>query len=202
MGLLLLVPSATAAAELFFVLWSCSSEFNRACGKSARVCLLLVNLQLIMQYCVPAGQARHEDWRGGPGRAGPHGGQVGKGFRLRGAPRLRLPACACPSCCLRRWKAKFAWRQRRDLSHHRHCFCLPACQTPHPPHPLHPSACLHPLSVCFCPQVTVISTSPNKKAEALESLGAHNFVVSKNEEEMAAAAGTLHGIIDTVAGAH
>lgn len=50
-------------------------------------------------------------------------------------------------------------------------------------------------------QVTVLSTSPNKKEEALERLGADNFVVSKSEEDMKAAAGTLHGIIDTVAGA-
>ena len=48
--------------------------------------------------------------------------------------------------------------------------------------------------------VTVISTSPSKKGEALERLGAHKFVVSRSEEEMKAAAGTLHGIIDTVAG--
>lgn len=54
----------------------------------------------------------------------------------------------------------------------------------------------HPSSM----QVTVISTSPNKKAEALERLGADAFVVSKDEADMKAAAGTLHGIIDTVSG--
>ncbi|KAL4856222.1 putative cinnamyl alcohol dehydrogenase 2 [Chlorella vulgaris] len=51
-------------------------------------------------------------------------------------------------------------------------------------------------------EVTVLSTSPNKKEEALERLGADNFVVSKSEEDMKAAAGTLHGIIDTVAAPH
>ncbi|EFN56047.1 hypothetical protein CHLNCDRAFT_145496 [Chlorella variabilis] len=50
--------------------------------------------------------------------------------------------------------------------------------------------------------VTVISTSPSKKGDALERLGAHKFVVSRSEEEMKAAAGTLHGIIDTVAAKH
>jgi cinnamyl-alcohol dehydrogenase len=51
-------------------------------------------------------------------------------------------------------------------------------------------------------EVTVISTSPNKKAEALKTLGADHFIVSKNKEEMEAAATTLNGIIDTVAARH
>ena len=50
-------------------------------------------------------------------------------------------------------------------------------------------------------EVTVISTSPNKKEEALERLGADHFLVFKDEEEMAKQAGTLAGIIDTVSGA-
>ena len=50
-------------------------------------------------------------------------------------------------------------------------------------------------------QVTVISTSSSKQEEALLRLGADKFVVSKDPEQMAAAAGTLHGIIDTVSGA-
>eukprot|EP00887_Chlorella_sp_A99_P007098 scaffold2.g7098.t1 len=61
--------------------------------------------------------------------------------------------------------------------------------------------------------VTVISTSPSKREEALHRLKADRFVVrrgtgrggagiSRNEDEMKAAAGTLHGIIDTVSAAH
>lgn len=51
-------------------------------------------------------------------------------------------------------------------------------------------------------QVTVISTSPGKKEEALQRLGATSFLVSKDEEAMKAAAGTLDGIIDTVSGGY
>jgi cinnamyl-alcohol dehydrogenase len=51
-------------------------------------------------------------------------------------------------------------------------------------------------------EVTVISTSENKRAEALKSLGADHFIVSKNEKEMLAAAGSLHGIVDTVSAKH
>ncbi|PSC75052.1 8-hydroxygeraniol dehydrogenase-like [Micractinium conductrix] len=51
-------------------------------------------------------------------------------------------------------------------------------------------------------EVTVISTSASKKSEAVDRLGADKFVVSKDEEEMAAAAGTLDGIIDTVSAKH
>ncbi|KAH7861553.1 hypothetical protein Vadar_027646 [Vaccinium darrowii] len=50
--------------------------------------------------------------------------------------------------------------------------------------------------------VTVISTSPRKKQEALEVLGADSFLVSSNPEEMQAAMGTLDGIIDTVSAVH
>jgi D-arabinose 1-dehydrogenase-like Zn-dependent alcohol dehydrogenase len=51
-------------------------------------------------------------------------------------------------------------------------------------------------------KVTVISTSPNKKEEALERLGADLFLVSKDQNEMQVAQGTLDGIIDTVAVVH
>ena len=34
-------------------------------------------------------------------------------------------------------------------------------------------------------EVTVISTSPHKEKEARERLGADNFIVSKNQEQMA-----------------
>ncbi|KAK7327636.1 hypothetical protein VNO77_21720 [Canavalia gladiata] len=51
-------------------------------------------------------------------------------------------------------------------------------------------------------KVTVISTSPNKKKEAIQHLGADSFIISKNEDQMQAAMGTLDGIIDTVSAVH
>ncbi|KAI5560655.1 hypothetical protein POPTR_016G065300v4 [Populus trichocarpa] len=51
-------------------------------------------------------------------------------------------------------------------------------------------------------KVTVISTSPNKKQEALENLGADSFLVSRDQDQMQAAMGTLDGIIDTVSAVH
>ncbi|KAA8546675.1 hypothetical protein F0562_003094 [Nyssa sinensis] len=51
-------------------------------------------------------------------------------------------------------------------------------------------------------KVTVISTSPNKKEEAIERLGADSFLVSGDPNQMQAAAGTLDGIIDTVSAVH
>ncbi|KAK6258767.1 hypothetical protein SCA6_013242 [Theobroma cacao] len=51
-------------------------------------------------------------------------------------------------------------------------------------------------------KVTVISTSPNKKKEALEKLGADSFLVSRDQEQLQAAIGTLDGIIDTVSAQH
>ncbi|KAL5753293.1 hypothetical protein ACOSQ2_023800 [Xanthoceras sorbifolium] len=51
-------------------------------------------------------------------------------------------------------------------------------------------------------KVTVISTSPNKKEEAIEHLGADSFLVSRNQDEMQAATNTLYGIIDTVSAPH
>lgn len=50
--------------------------------------------------------------------------------------------------------------------------------------------------------VTVISRSESKRDEALHRLGADNFIVSTNEEEMHTHAGTLDGIIDTVSAPH
>jgi cinnamyl-alcohol dehydrogenase len=50
-------------------------------------------------------------------------------------------------------------------------------------------------------EVTVISTSANKEAEA-RALGAKHFMLSTDPAAMAAAAGTLDGIIDTVAAKH
>ncbi|BFG35662.1 hypothetical protein CerSpe_219360 [Prunus speciosa] len=51
-------------------------------------------------------------------------------------------------------------------------------------------------------KVTVISTSPGKKDEALNQLGAHSFLVSSDQDQMQAAMGTLDGIIDTVSAVH
>ncbi|XP_060674682.1 probable mannitol dehydrogenase isoform X2 [Ziziphus jujuba] len=50
--------------------------------------------------------------------------------------------------------------------------------------------------------VTVISTSINKKEEALEKLGADSFLVSRDQDQMNAAIGTLDSIIDTVSAVH
>ncbi|KAH7520417.1 hypothetical protein FEM48_Zijuj08G0141600 [Ziziphus jujuba var. spinosa] len=50
--------------------------------------------------------------------------------------------------------------------------------------------------------VTVISTSINKKEEALEKLGADSFLVSRDQDQMKAAMGTFDGIIDTVSAVH
>ncbi|CAI9753223.1 unnamed protein product [Fraxinus pennsylvanica] len=54
----------------------------------------------------------------------------------------------------------------------------------------------------FGSKVTVISTSINKKKEATERLGADSFLVSRDQEAMEAATGTLDGIIDTVSADH
>ncbi|KAK2996021.1 hypothetical protein RJ640_013911 [Escallonia rubra] len=51
-------------------------------------------------------------------------------------------------------------------------------------------------------KVTVISTSPSKKEEALKHLGADSFLVSKDPDQMKAAVGTMDGIIDTVSAFH
>ncbi|XP_059624104.1 probable mannitol dehydrogenase isoform X2 [Cornus florida] len=54
----------------------------------------------------------------------------------------------------------------------------------------------------FGAKVTVISTSPNKKKEAIEQLGADAFLVSLDSDQMQAAMGTMDGIIDTVSANH
>ncbi|KAJ8765679.1 hypothetical protein K2173_014801 [Erythroxylum novogranatense] len=51
-------------------------------------------------------------------------------------------------------------------------------------------------------KVTVISTSPNKKQEAIEHLAADSFLVSRDQDQMQAAQGTMDGIIDTVSAVH
>ncbi|MBK0380575.1 NAD(P)-dependent alcohol dehydrogenase [Mucilaginibacter segetis] len=50
-------------------------------------------------------------------------------------------------------------------------------------------------------EVTVLSTSPNKKADA-EKLGAHHFVVTKDEEQVKAVANTFDFIINTISAQH
>ncbi|KAJ8543975.1 hypothetical protein K7X08_025593 [Anisodus acutangulus] len=54
----------------------------------------------------------------------------------------------------------------------------------------------------FGTKVTVISTSLSKKDEAIERLGADSFLVSRDPDQMQAAAGSLDGIIDTVSAIH
>lgn len=54
----------------------------------------------------------------------------------------------------------------------------------------------------FGAKVTVISTSPAKKEEAINHLGADSFLVSRDPQQMQAAIGTLDGIIDTVSAVH
>jgi len=56
-------------------------------------------------------------------------------------------------------------------------------------------------AVSFGAQVTVISTTAAKKADALK-LGAHNFVLSTDDEQMKAAANQLDFIIDTLSANH
>ncbi len=50
-------------------------------------------------------------------------------------------------------------------------------------------------------EVTVFSTSPSKEADA-KKLGAHHFVVTKDEAQTAPLAGTFDFILDTVSGDH
>ena len=53
----------------------------------------------------------------------------------------------------------------------------------------------------FGAEVTVLSTSPNKKEDALK-LGAHNFVVTKDEEQVKLVANTFDFILDTLSASH
>ena len=50
-------------------------------------------------------------------------------------------------------------------------------------------------------EVTVFSTSPGKESDA-RTLGADSFILSKDPEAMAAAAGTLNFVLDTVSADH
>ncbi|OWM66181.1 hypothetical protein CDL15_Pgr013398 [Punica granatum] len=49
-------------------------------------------------------------------------------------------------------------------------------------------------------KVTVISTSPGKREDALEHLSANSFLVSRDPEQMQSAAGSMDGIINTAVG--
>ncbi|RAL52051.1 hypothetical protein DM860_016549 [Cuscuta australis] len=51
-------------------------------------------------------------------------------------------------------------------------------------------------------RVTVISTSADKKQEAIERLGVDFFLISCDPEQMQATKSTLDGIIDTVSAVH
>ncbi|KAJ0017886.1 hypothetical protein Pint_11229 [Pistacia integerrima] len=51
-------------------------------------------------------------------------------------------------------------------------------------------------------KVTVISTSPGKKNEAIQHLEADSFIVSYDMKQMQAAMGTMDGIFDTVSPQH
>jgi len=55
--------------------------------------------------------------------------------------------------------------------------------------------------LAFGAEVTVLSTSESKREDA-KKLGAHHFVVTKNDEEVAAVAKTFDFILDTVAADH
>ena len=55
--------------------------------------------------------------------------------------------------------------------------------------------------VAFGAEVTVLSTSPEKVADA-RKLGAHHFVVTKDPEQVKAARGTFDFILDTVSAEH
>jgi len=55
--------------------------------------------------------------------------------------------------------------------------------------------------VAFGAEVTVLSTSPKKEADA-KKLGAHHFVVTTDEAQVKAAKGTFDFILDTVSAEH
>lgn len=55
--------------------------------------------------------------------------------------------------------------------------------------------------VAFGADVTVLSTSPKKEADA-KKLGAHHFVVTSDPEQIKAATGTFDFILDTVSAEH
>ena len=57
------------------------------------------------------------------------------------------------------------------------------------------------LAVGLGAEVTVLTTSPSKTSDAI-ALGAHDVLISKDEEKMAAAAGRFDFVLDTIPVAH
>ncbi len=55
--------------------------------------------------------------------------------------------------------------------------------------------------VSFGAEVTVLSTSPEKEADA-KKLGAHKFIVTKDEEQLKSVTGYFDFILDTVSAPH
>ena len=55
--------------------------------------------------------------------------------------------------------------------------------------------------VAFGAEVTVLSTSPNKEADA-KKLGAHNFIVTSDKEQAKSVRGKFDFILDTVSAPH
>jgi uncharacterized zinc-type alcohol dehydrogenase-like protein len=55
--------------------------------------------------------------------------------------------------------------------------------------------------VAFGAEVTVLSTSPKKEADA-KKLGAHKFVVTTDAEQLKAAKGSFNFLLDTVSAEH
>ncbi|PON60759.1 Alcohol dehydrogenase superfamily, zinc-type [Parasponia andersonii] len=58
------------------------------------------------------------------------------------------------------------------------------------------------LGKAFGLKVTVISSSPNKEAEAIDRLGADDFLLSSDPAKIKASLGTMDFIIDTVSAVH
>ncbi|XP_076920943.1 mannitol dehydrogenase-like [Bidens hawaiensis] len=58
------------------------------------------------------------------------------------------------------------------------------------------------MAKAFGAEVTVFSTTAAKEKEAIEGLKADHFIISKDEQQMQAARGTLDGIINTVSANH
>jgi len=56
-------------------------------------------------------------------------------------------------------------------------------------------------AVSFGAEVTVLSTSPGKKADAMK-LGAHNFVVTTDPEQVKSVASSFHFILNTLSAPH
>ncbi|CDP01594.1 unnamed protein product [Coffea canephora] len=58
------------------------------------------------------------------------------------------------------------------------------------------------IAKAFGAKVTVVCTSHAKRDEAIERLGADPFIISKDQDQLQAASGTLDGILDTASAIH